>query len=57
MMITFLHSGNMTELSLSGKRATEFDGERVLEVGQKKPCHSYIRWNSHEVIQRQAQIP
>lgn len=34
-MFTFVHSGNMVELSLSGRRAIEFDGEKVLEVGQK----------------------
>ncbi|CAN6228936.1 unnamed protein product [Urochloa humidicola] len=28
------HKGNTIELSLSGKRATEFDGDKVLQVGQ-----------------------
>jgi replication factor A1 len=31
----FFFRGNTIELSLSGKRAIEFDGEKVLEVGQK----------------------
>lgn len=35
MMSIFLYRGNTIELSLSGKRATEFDGEKVLQVGQK----------------------
>jgi replication factor A1 len=34
LTLLFLQSGKTIDLSLSGKRAVEFDGETILEVGQ-----------------------